>query len=150
MLKKVQEISVLCGVDACGIIYSPEEAVSQVWPQTHDAGRILTEFNNLPELERTRKMTNHLAFLQARCATLREKVVKKENDNTKLEARALICEGFGGSDFAELSPNELQVTANTLDNLISNVFGRMMTLSKQAQNGGVVGAGMERGVTKPF
>ncbi|KAJ1703512.1 hypothetical protein LUZ63_003291 [Rhynchospora breviuscula] len=150
MLKKVQEISVLCGVDACGIIYSPEEAASQVWPQTPDAGRILTEFNNLPELECTRKMTNHLAFLQARCATLRDKVVKKENDNTKLKARALLCEGFSGSDFAELSPNELLVTANTMDNLISNVFGRMMTLSAQAQNGGVVGAGMERDVTKPF
>ncbi|KAJ3707980.1 hypothetical protein LUZ61_011685 [Rhynchospora tenuis] len=150
MLKKVQEISVLCGVDACAIIYSPGEAVPQVWPQNLDAARILTDFNNLTELERTRKMTNHLAFMQARCATLRDKVVKKENDNTKLEAQAILYEGFSGSDFAELSPNELLATVNTVDNLISNVVERMKALSAQAQNGGFVGSGMGGGVTEPF
>ncbi|KAJ3707567.1 hypothetical protein LUZ61_011272 [Rhynchospora tenuis] len=143
ILKKVEEISVLCGTDACGIIYSPEEAAAQVWPQPMDARRILTEFNNLPELERTRKMSNHLAYMQERINTLTEKVVKGENANTEAEVRALLYEGFGGSDFAQLSPYEVWAVGNALDELMAKVFEKMrvMSLPAEAQTGGGVAVG---------
>lgn len=147
LLKKVHEISVLCGVDACGIIYSPEEAAPQVWPQPQDARRMIRTFNNLPEVERTRKMTNHLAFMQDRVATSRDKVVKRENGNTKIEVRAILYEGFSGSDFAGLSPYHMWAVGDALDELIAKVFGRIsqMSLPPQAQVGRAVGAGIGRG-----
>ncbi|KAJ4811021.1 hypothetical protein LUZ62_023587 [Rhynchospora pubera] len=145
ILKKVEEISVLCGTDACGIIYSPDEDAPQVWPQPLDARRILTEFNNLPELERTRKMTNHLAYMQERLNNLTEKVVKSENANNQVEVRAMLYEGYSGSDFAELSAHEVWAVGNALDELMSKVFEKMrvmsMNLSAQAQTGGGVAVG---------
>ncbi|XP_078182403.1 agamous-like MADS-box protein AGL80 [Carex rostrata] len=86
LLKKVEELSVLCGVDTCGIVYSPGEATPQaVWPQPQDARRILRTFNSMPEVECTRKMNNHLAFMQERVGNLRDKVATRASDDPKLE-----------------------------------------------------------------
>ncbi|KAF3332123.1 agamous-like MADS-box protein AGL80 [Carex littledalei] len=129
LLKKVQELHVLCGVDACGIIYSPGEAAPQVWPQPQDARRILRTFNSLPEVERTRKMTNHLAFMQERVGKLRDKVGKRASDDPKLEVSVIVNEGYLGSDFAEVSEYGLWAAGYALDDLITKVFGRMCTVS---------------------
>ncbi|KAF3332121.1 Agamous-like MADS-box protein AGL80 [Carex littledalei] len=133
LLKKVEELSMLCGVHGCGIIYSPEEAAPQVWPQPQDARRTLLTFNSLHEVERTRKMTNHLAFMQERVGKLRNKVaVLRESD-----------------DFSEVSTDNLWAAGYALDDLISKVFERkcaVISLPPQAPIGVAVGAGIGRGV----
>ncbi|XP_078182401.1 agamous-like MADS-box protein AGL80 [Carex rostrata] len=132
LLKKVQELGVLCGVDVCGIIYSPEEAAPQVWPQPQDSRRILRTFNSLPQLERTRKMTNQLAFMQERVAKLRDKVATRQSEDANLEVRVTLNEGFLGSDFFEVSVYDLWAAGYALDDLISKVYGRICTVGPVA------------------
>jgi SRF-type transcription factor (DNA-binding and dimerisation domain) len=148
LLKKVREISILCGVDSCGIVYSSEGGAPEVWPQPEIARRILITFYNLPEPERARKMTNHMVFMEERVATSRDKAVNRDNGNDKLEVRAILYEGFSGHDFSGLGKYYSWAVGEALDELITKVYGRIsyMSLPPQARTAGAPGAGMGSGV----
>ncbi|XP_026384228.1 agamous-like MADS-box protein AGL80 [Papaver somniferum] len=49
LLKKVSEISNLCDVDACAIVYEPDNPLPKVWPANPEAHRVLMRFKGLPE-----------------------------------------------------------------------------------------------------
>ncbi|KAI9177945.1 hypothetical protein LWI28_020931 [Acer negundo] len=44
LLKKVSELSILCGIDACAIVYSPYNNQPDVWPSHHEVQRIVSQF----------------------------------------------------------------------------------------------------------
>ncbi|KAI3925926.1 hypothetical protein MKW98_028062 [Papaver atlanticum] len=48
-LEKVCEISILCDVDACAIVYEPDNPQPKVWPSKPEAHRVLMRFKSLPE-----------------------------------------------------------------------------------------------------
>ncbi|EOX99937.1 Uncharacterized protein TCM_008973 [Theobroma cacao] len=49
--KKMNELSTLCGVNACAIIYGPNEIELTVWPSHDVVQQQLTHFQSLSELE---------------------------------------------------------------------------------------------------
>ena len=56
LLKKTRELSVLCGVDACVLIYSPYSPTPLAWPSIGDeAKRILIEFKMRPMAEQSQR-----------------------------------------------------------------------------------------------
>ena len=57
-MKKVIELSTLCGIKACAIVYSPYDAQPEVWPSPIVVQRVLAQFKNMPEMEQSKKMVN--------------------------------------------------------------------------------------------
>ncbi|KAH0898534.1 hypothetical protein HID58_048102 [Brassica napus] len=57
LMKKVNELSTLCGINACAIIYSPYDSNPEVWPSNSGVQRIISEFRTLPEMDQNKKMT---------------------------------------------------------------------------------------------
>ncbi|KAI3867205.1 hypothetical protein MKX03_029252 [Papaver bracteatum] len=49
LMKNVSEISILCDVDACAIVYEPDNPQPKVWPSKPEAHRVLMRFKSLPE-----------------------------------------------------------------------------------------------------
>ena len=58
LMKKVSELSTLCGIEACAIVYSPYDAQPEVWPSPIMVQRVLARFKNMPEMEQSKKMVN--------------------------------------------------------------------------------------------
>lgn len=58
IMKKANELSTLCGVDGCAIVFSPYNPQPNVWPSESGAQRVLARFMDIPELEQTRRMMN--------------------------------------------------------------------------------------------
>ncbi|KAF3539463.1 hypothetical protein F2Q69_00021843 [Brassica cretica] len=58
LMKKLNELSTLCGINACAIIYSPYDSNPEVWPSNSGVQRIISEFRTLPEMDQNKKMTN--------------------------------------------------------------------------------------------
>ncbi|KAL7228050.1 hypothetical protein ACSBR1_022845 [Camellia fascicularis] len=55
IMKKVNELSSLCGVDACAIIFSPYHHEPDVWPSHLGAQRIISRLRRMLELEQIKK-----------------------------------------------------------------------------------------------
>ncbi|KAJ4823856.1 Agamous-like MADS-box protein agl80, partial [Turnera subulata] len=68
LIKKVSELSTLCGIEACAIIYSPYETQPEVWPSPVGVQRVLSQFRQMPEMEQSKKMVNQESFLRQRIA----------------------------------------------------------------------------------
>lgn len=84
-MKKVGELSTLCGIDACAIIYSQYEPQPEVWPNTLGVQRVLGQFKRMPEMEQSKKMVNQESFIRQRIAKANEQLKKQHKDNREKE-----------------------------------------------------------------
>ena len=66
LLKKVHELSTLCGIPAGAIIYSPYDPTPEVWPDADGIQQVIAAFRSLPELERHKNMVNQEEYLKQR------------------------------------------------------------------------------------
>lgn len=87
LIKKVSELSTLCGVEACAIIYSQFEAEPEVWPSTLGAQAVLARFRKMSAMDQTRKMVNQESFTRQRIKKVEDQLrrVRKENKRRELE-----------------------------------------------------------------
>ncbi|KAG0496484.1 hypothetical protein HPP92_001175 [Vanilla planifolia] len=129
LMKKVKELSILCDVRACAIVYSPQEAQPEVWPSVAEATRLLTRFRSMPEMEQSKKMLNQETFLRQRVAKLHEQLRRHERENRELESAALLRECLaasgGGSPFLRLRIEELASLSWLLDQKVRAVQERI-------------------------
>ncbi|XP_042476949.1 agamous-like MADS-box protein AGL80 [Macadamia integrifolia] len=96
IMKKVSELSTLCGVSACAIIYGPYEPEPDVWPSPPEAKRVLARFRNMPDMEQCKKMLNQEEFLRQRISKAKEHVKKYSKDNREKENTKLLFECLAG------------------------------------------------------
>ncbi|KAL0429382.1 UNVERIFIED_CONTAM: Agamous-like MADS-box protein [Sesamum radiatum] len=135
LIKKVSELSTLCGVDACAIIYSQYDQEPEVWPSPLGAQAVLARFRKLSEMDQTRKMVNQESFTRQRIKKAEDQLrrVQKENKRKELENFMFQClagmatlEDFNLRDAAEMG----WVVNQTLREINS----RMETLQKTGQH----------------
>ncbi|KAI9156367.1 hypothetical protein LWI28_005054 [Acer negundo] len=106
--KKVNELSILCNVSAVIIIYSPDDTEPKTWPIPSEVQEILERFNNMPELERTRKMINQETYLQQRVSKLDEKFKMLQRKNNERDGSNLMHYFDQGNSLDRLSETELE------------------------------------------
>ncbi|XP_010914793.1 agamous-like MADS-box protein AGL80 [Elaeis guineensis] len=125
LLKKVQELSILCGVEACAIVYGPNDRVPEVWPSPPEAARIVGRFKSMPEMEQTRKMVNQEGFLRQRAVKLLEQLRKQERENREMEMKLLIREGLKGRSFDNLGIEDVTCLSWMLERKIKEIYDKM-------------------------
>ncbi|XP_043725969.1 agamous-like MADS-box protein AGL80 [Telopea speciosissima] len=96
IMKKVSELSTLCGVSACAIVYGPNESEPEVWPSPQEAKRVVARFKRMPEMEQCKKMLNQEEFLMQRIEKLKEKLKKQVMDNQEKENTKLLFQCMSG------------------------------------------------------
>ncbi|XWS43328.1 hypothetical protein CRYUN_Cryun16bG0093600 [Craigia yunnanensis] len=107
LLKKVSELTTLCGTEACLIIYSPDESEPLVWPSHAEVQRQLGEFHEIPELERLKKMMNQETYLRERITKSQEQLRKFQRRNREVEMGHLMHQIDQGKGLDELNLGEL-------------------------------------------
>ncbi|KAL2333067.1 hypothetical protein Fmac_014280 [Flemingia macrophylla] len=97
LIKKVDEISILCGVEACAIIYVPENPTPEVWPSEDGVQRVLARFRGVSEVEQSKKMLSQESFLRHRIMKAQEQLKKLKAENRKKEMTLNIYQYFNSS-----------------------------------------------------
>ena len=92
--KKVKELSTLCDVDACAVIYSPYDAAPEVHPSPLGAQRVLARFRRMPEMDQSKKMVNQDGFLRQRIAKAVDQLKKLRKDNRDKELTRLMLQAL--------------------------------------------------------
>lgn len=85
LLKKVDELSTLCGIEACAIVQGPHEPQPHIWPSSWGVHRVLSKFRTMPELEKNKKMMNQETFMRQQVLKAKEKVEKLRKGNWEQE-----------------------------------------------------------------
>ncbi|XP_012465436.2 agamous-like MADS-box protein AGL80 [Gossypium raimondii] len=110
LLKKVREITTLCGIQAFVVINSPDfGSQAEVWPSLEDARRLLSEFKKLPLSKQNKNMVNQESFLEQSLAKATQQLRKLRKENHQKELKEVMfeslewkrdiaefeCDGFG-------------------------------------------------------
>ncbi|KAK7301473.1 hypothetical protein RJT34_12338 [Clitoria ternatea] len=93
LMKKVQEISILCGIDACAIIYGPNDLEPNIWPSVEGVQEVLIKFMEHPESEKWKNMHNQETFLREKIVKTQKhlKKLKKENNIKEMALHMFQC-----------------------------------------------------------
>lgn len=109
LIKKVREITILCGVRVCVVIYIPNEPEPVFWPSRAEVVRIMQHFIRVPEMEKSRKKMNQESYLKDKIKKLEEQVKQLWERNREMEAQHFMRQmRMGGKTLNEFSLIELR------------------------------------------
>ncbi|XP_073022228.1 agamous-like MADS-box protein AGL80 [Primulina eburnea] len=137
LIKKVSEINILCGVEACAVIYSSFEP-PVVWPSHEVARTVIQRFKNLPDIEKTKRMVNQESFTrhEIRKAEERLRRLKKENKRKELEIfMYMVIEGK--ASMRDFDPRDAREMGSIIHETLEEIESRMKALEKAGGGGGV-------------
>ncbi|KAH0465552.1 hypothetical protein IEQ34_005655 [Dendrobium chrysotoxum] len=128
LLKKVYELSILCNVPACAIIYSPQEKEPEVWPSTGEAGELLNRFNATECLSKENNMMNQEKFLLKKIVKLRGQLSRIMAENDDLAGEILLLECMAGRSVCGLETYELGLVGRAVGRRIDTVEAQTLML----------------------
>ncbi|CAN1171330.1 Agamous-like MADS-box protein AGL36 [Linum perenne] len=106
LIKKAQELSILCGVQVLCIVYSLEEPGVKVWPSDGpEAQEVLARYMTMPETEQSKHMIEQENFIKKMIKKPRTRIEDKWCPKEKSE-RARVGLAYGhGSKWKRISWN---------------------------------------------
>ncbi|GAB4857156.1 hypothetical protein Ancab_015066 [Ancistrocladus abbreviatus] len=109
LTKKVEELTILCGIEGCLLIFNPAENEIHVWPSIEKAKELLARFMGMPAMEQRRKMLDHEIYIKERIEKLLENIAKQEKRNKEMEASLVLYQFCQGRPFDEMTATELHL-----------------------------------------
>ncbi|KAK7333126.1 hypothetical protein VNO80_29890 [Phaseolus coccineus] len=146
LIKKIGEISILCGIQACAIIYTPDEPDQpEVWPSEEGVESAISRFRSVSELEQSKKMFCQESFLRQRIVKVQEQLKKVRNENRKKEINHLISQYITVGNNLEsaniIDLNDISFLADQcLEDITKKIIARkaQMVTPAVAENGGQI------------
>ena len=96
LMTKLDQITTLCGVEACTIINGPYKPGYEVWPNDEGVLSVLNTFWSMSEMDRSKHMENKTRQLKKRIKKVEEKIKKQRFLNRGLEMDILMSDCLSG------------------------------------------------------
>ncbi|MQM00418.1 hypothetical protein Taro_033151 [Colocasia esculenta] len=128
IMKKAEELHILCEVDTCVIIYGAGESEPKVWPDTEEAARMCRDFKQLPEMERMRMMRTQAQFLQELVNKKAQQLWHQHDEIADVQLRGYVYEGLFGGDVGGL-PRQCLISMHAIiREMLKDRYERCSTL----------------------
>ncbi|CAL9223020.1 unnamed protein product, partial [Arabidopsis halleri] len=119
LMKKVKELTILCAVRACMIMFSPNDVEPMVWPSVEKAHDLLDGFFALPEIEKKKKEISLQTYLKEKTKKVREQFMKTQKKHMDYVTDQLMEELHRGRRIDDLSLSEINALISfSRDNII--------------------------------
>ncbi|XP_047309776.1 agamous-like MADS-box protein AGL80 [Impatiens glandulifera] len=81
VMKQLDEITTLCDVEACTVIYSDLDPQPVVWPSMDEVRRLITKYQSFPKVDQGKRKVNQETFTRQRLQKIQEKTRRQEREN---------------------------------------------------------------------
>ncbi|XP_058196193.1 agamous-like MADS-box protein AGL80 [Rhododendron vialii] len=115
LMKKAEELSILCAVNACAIIFCPYDLEPDVWPSQLEVQLIITKLRNMSPLGQNRRMIDQKDFISQQLTRVNEQVAKQHREVRHKKMTNIMFECLNGKGFEYLNMSDL----NDLNSLLS-------------------------------
>ncbi|XP_059651011.1 agamous-like MADS-box protein AGL80 [Cornus florida] len=130
-MKKVNELSTLCGVDACAIIFSEYDAEPEVWPSPLGVQRVLARFGRMTEIEQNQMMMSQESYVRHRIAKAEEQLRKIQKENRHKEMTYVMYRFLAGDVPQNLGMMDLNDVGWLLDQNIKDIQKKIEAAKRQ-------------------
>ncbi|CAL9231684.1 unnamed protein product [Arabidopsis halleri] len=138
VLKKLNELSTLCGVQACALIYSPYQSVPESWPSTRGAKEVASKFMEMPSTTRAKKMMSQETYLMERITKAKEQLKNLVVENRDLQVRRFMFDCLEGkmSDY-RYDAKDLQDLLCCINQYLNQLNGRIEIIKETGESSSV-------------
>ncbi|PWA71378.1 transcription factor, MADS-box [Artemisia annua] len=131
---KLDQITTLCGVEACAIINGPYKPGYEVWPNDHEVVRsLLIKFRSMSVMDRSKHMENKTMYLENRIKKLEDRIKKQMTLNRGLEMDNLMSDCLSGqvSVADDLDIPKKQAISSLADQNVMEIDERLQLMENQ-------------------
>lgn len=140
--KKIDEITTLCGIEACVIFFSPKDPQPEVFPTSLEAHKVLSRFKET--LEYQKNMLYQESFLKEKISIAQEKLTRQLIENRKKEIELRMFEYLSaGQIFGNVSMTDLNDISCLIDQKLKETEQKIIQI--QAGEEYVTGAEIASG-----
>ncbi|BAT85946.1 hypothetical protein VIGAN_04355000 [Vigna angularis var. angularis] len=107
LLKKVEDLTTLCDVNACAIIYGPGDDVPTVWPSHDIAKELLDKFENAPLPERLKKNVTPQLYIDQMNRKIEKQVMKLKKKNDEKDMSNFLHNIHDGKSLSDLDASDI-------------------------------------------
>jgi len=127
IMKKINEISTLCGIEAGAIIYEQNNPQVQVWPSDSGVRSVISRFRSLPGLEQSKKMVDQEVFLRQSIGKVYEQLMKQRKETRKKEMTNIIHHFIHTTEFNGylMSKHDLNDFSSFIDENLREIDQKM-------------------------
>ncbi|KAH1153320.1 hypothetical protein GYH30_049103 [Glycine max] len=129
LLKKTEELSTLCGIEACAIVYGPNDHRPEIWPSESGVKNVLGKFMNKPQWEQSKKMMNQESFIAQSIMKSKDKLQKVVKENKEIEMSLFMAQCFQTGMFQP----DINMTAADMNVLSSEIEQNLKDIDKRME-----------------
>ncbi|KAK8650032.1 hypothetical protein V6N13_139683 [Hibiscus sabdariffa] len=131
MLKKVNELSTLCGVETCAVIYSSaSDSQPEAWPSTETAHRMLSDFKALPTVEQSNRTMTQESLIKQMIAKTEERLKKVYEENRRMELTQIMFQILGGKGLDIVKKEDLNDLRTLIDQNLRGIDIKLQMLNE--------------------
>ncbi|XP_047309772.1 agamous-like MADS-box protein AGL80 [Impatiens glandulifera] len=93
-MKQLDEITTLCDVEACTLIYSDFDPQPVVWPSMDEVRRLITKYQSFPKVDQGKRKVNQEIFTRQRLQKIQEKLRRQERENHRNEMTRIMFQSM--------------------------------------------------------
>ncbi|AED93751.1 AGAMOUS-like 90 [Arabidopsis thaliana] len=135
IFKKLHELSTLCGVQACALIYSPFIPVPESWPSREGAKKVASKFLEMPRTARTRKMMDQETHLMERITKAKEQLKNLAAENRELQVRRFMFDCVEGKmSQYRYDAKDLQDLLSCMNLYLDQLNGRIESIKENGES----------------
>ncbi|XP_076937072.1 agamous-like MADS-box protein AGL80 [Bidens hawaiensis] len=129
--KKLNELCILCDVEACIILYSPYEPEPEFWPEDKVViQNVLEQFLSKQPMEKSKNMTNQVSYLKERIKKANEQLNKLKMANKEIVQANMMSDCLSGNvSVADLNSTDLNELVSLARLKISEIDERIEFLN---------------------
>ncbi|KAM1033896.1 hypothetical protein FF1_037329 [Malus domestica] len=120
-MKKMSEITTLCDVEACAIVYGQNDTQPEVWPSPSGVQGTYAKFRTMPSMEQTKKQLNMETFLRQRIDKAKDQLRKQKKENREKEMSILMSQCLTGRSLHDLSMGDLTDLGWVVDHKVEDI-----------------------------
>ncbi|XP_068649124.1 agamous-like MADS-box protein AGL80 [Aristolochia californica] len=115
LIKKVSELSTLCGVEVSVVLDNPYEGEPEVWSSIPDPVDTVLKFETLPQSNRCKKMLDQEGLYRQSNEKLEQQLERLEKKTKEVEIDHLMYQYLGGRNIADLTIADLHDINKRID-----------------------------------
>ncbi|KAG7610492.1 Transcription factor MADS-box [Arabidopsis suecica] len=135
IMKKLHELSTLCGVQACALIYSPFIPVPESWPSREGAKKVASKFLEMSSAARTRKMMDQENYLMERITKAKEQLTNLAAENRELQVKQFMFDCVEGKmSQYRYDAKDLQDLLSCINLYLDQLNGRIESIKENGES----------------
>ncbi|XP_021844147.1 agamous-like MADS-box protein AGL80 [Spinacia oleracea] len=139
LIKKTREINVLCGIDACAVVYGQDGQKPIVWPSSKaEVTRIFSNYERKSKVNQSERFLNQKTFSDQSVKKEEEKLKKIQKSKREIQTENLATDIMNcRSRLEQVAPNDLKYLISVIENRSRCIHNRIRVVERGNNNNNI-------------